>query len=335
MRNPAPEPRSVLIYVGSDLVGDALMKLPFIRALRAAFPAAHIVWLAGKGKTIFASTLRPLVAGLLDEVIEEPAMGRGIGGMLRRPLAGRRFDLVIDTQRGVATTLLLRRIRHQKFVSGAADYLLSDVRPAKPTRKPPAMVGRLMELVALASGAPAEPGPTHPMPAELTALAARLLLPGPIYVGFAPGAGGRHKCWPRENFSALAASQMTKGRMAVFLLGPAETEWQAALEAAAPGAQFPLQDRAIPDGFKNSPLVTIALAGRLAAAVANDSGAGHMIAAADTPLISLFGPTEAAKFTPCVTRGRILRAQDFGATEMAAIPVAAVEAALEALLARA
>ncbi|HEY9568001.1 MAG TPA: glycosyltransferase family 9 protein, partial [Thalassobaculum sp.] len=81
-----------------------------------------------------------------------------------------------------------------------------------------------------------------------------------------------------------------------------------------------------------SPLLTIALAGRLAAGVANDSGGGHMLAAADVPLLSLFGPTPPAKFAPFVSRGAVLRAQDFGGTGMTGIPVDAVEAALEPLL---
>ncbi|WP_232302628.1 hypothetical protein [Elstera litoralis] len=39
--DPRPRPpvdARVLVYVGLDLMGDGLMKLPFVRALRAAFP---------------------------------------------------------------------------------------------------------------------------------------------------------------------------------------------------------------------------------------------------------------------------------------------------------
>ena len=41
-------PATICVYVGLDLVGDGLMKLPFLRALRAAYPQARITWLAGK-----------------------------------------------------------------------------------------------------------------------------------------------------------------------------------------------------------------------------------------------------------------------------------------------
>jgi ADP-heptose:LPS heptosyltransferase len=76
-------------------------------------------------------------------------------------------------------------------------------------------------------------------------------------------------------------------------------------------------------------MLTIALGRRMTAAVANDSGTGHMLAAADIPLVSLFGPTPARKFAPGATRLTVVQAQDFGADSMDAIPTAAVEAALQ------
>jgi hypothetical protein len=86
---------SILVYVGLDLVGDGLMKLPFARTLRANWPQARIVWCAGKGPSVFASTLRPIVAGLIDETIESAGFGSHWREMFGRPLDGRAFDLVI------------------------------------------------------------------------------------------------------------------------------------------------------------------------------------------------------------------------------------------------
>jgi ADP-heptose:LPS heptosyltransferase len=58
-----------------------------------------------------------------------------------------------------------------------------------------------------------------------------------------------------------------------------------------------------------------------------------MFGAADVPLLTLYGPTDAEKFRPKVSRGRVLRAADFGGAEMTAIPVEAVLGELRALLA--
>jgi ADP-heptose:LPS heptosyltransferase len=319
----AVDPQSILVYVGLDLVGDGLMKLPFVRALRAAFPAARITWVAGKGKTVYAGPLRPLVEGSIDEVIQDAGIGSAARELLRRPLAGRRFDLVIDTQRRFLTTLILRRIAHGRFISAAADYLLSDVKPTH-RDKPPALIRQLLDLVELASGQPAQPHGGVPLPADIVRRARELLPDGPVYIGLAPGAGGRHKCWPLDRFIGLARGEVARGRLPVFLLGPGEAEWAGDIRAAVPAAKLPLQE-----ARSAEPLLTVALAGRLSAAVANDSGGGHLLAAGGVPLVSLFGPTSPAKFAPLARRLTIVTAQEFGGADMAAIPVEAVAAAVE------
>jgi ADP-heptose:LPS heptosyltransferase len=325
--------RTILVYSGLELMGDGFMKLPFLRALRAAWPASRIAWLAGKGRSVYAGTLRPLVAPYLDEVVEDAGIGSRLGELLARPLGGRRFDLVLDTQRRVLTTLILRRLRHGRFVSGAADFLLSDARPRRPYRKPAAMIRQLLDLVAIAAGKEPSLAPLPALPPEFVAAARRALPEGERHVGLVPGAGGRQKCWPRERYVALAGHCLARGWRPAFLLGPDERDWLGALREAVPQARFPLQDAATAPEIAVSPLFTMALGARLGVAVSNDCGTAHILAAAETPLVSLFGPTDAAKFAPFTPRLEVLRAQDFGGAAMAAIPEAAVRTALDAAMA--
>ena len=326
-----PVPKTILVYVGGDLVGDAIMKLPFVRALRQTWPEAHITWCAGKHRSAFAHQLAPLTTGLIDEVIEEAGFDRPLSLFLRRPLAGRHFDLVIDTQRGVGTTLLLRRLRHKHLLSGAARFLLSSVKPPRDYERPASMVKQLADLVALGSGKPALAEGRLSLAADIIEAASQALPEGPIYVGLAPGAGGRQKCWPLENFIAVAKLQQSLGRVPVFILGPEEGDMVTPLRDGAPDALFPT----IPsDGRAPTPSIpfSIALGQRLAVAIANDSGAGHILAVADAPLVSLFGPTPAAKFAPAAPRLTVIDAKSFGSDAMDAIPVDAVSAAIETLL---
>ena len=95
-----PPPKTIAIHVHGDLLGDALMKLPFLRAVRGAWPNARITWIAGKDRTYFALDLAPLVTGLIDETIQQAGFGKS-WWKIRGPLADRHFDLIIDTQRGV------------------------------------------------------------------------------------------------------------------------------------------------------------------------------------------------------------------------------------------
>jgi len=331
------DPRSVLVHVGLDLVGDALMKLPFVHELRQCFPCAHITWVAGRGTSVYASTLAPLVKGLIDEVIERADIGLHPRAFLSRPLGGRSFDLIIDTQRGGATTLALKRIPHRRFIAPFARFLFSSRRPPSGYRPPLSLVRQMLDLLELAAGHPVLT-PVVPLmdggPAFVEAAQA-LLPPGPFYVGLAPGAGGRAKCWPLDRFISLAHRQEERGRMPVFLLGPQEEAWEAPLRAAVPRARWPLQSEEAKVRFQCSPLLTVALGRRLGAAVSNDSGTGHMLALSGAPMISLFGPTSPDKFAPLTPRLALLTAQSWGGSEMERIPVNAVETALEDLLARA
>jgi ADP-heptose:LPS heptosyltransferase len=321
-------PATILVYVGLDAVGDGLMKLPFLRALKAAFPSARITWLAGKGHTVYAGILAPLVAGLADEVIDDAAIGSTWQELLgSRPLAGREFDLVVDTQRRVLTSLILKRVPHRWFISASAGFLLSSRKPQGGYRRPDAMVAQLLDLVELAAGSP----PPSPPPLVLDRQAqddAQALLPvGPVYVGMAPGAGGKIKCWPLDRFIELAREQVVRGRMPVFLLGPAEGDWVARIRDQVPQARFPLQECE-----RVTPMLTVALGRCMAAAVANDSGTGHMLALSDIPLVSLFGPTPPQKFAPAARDLQVLTARTWGSAEMTAIPLQAVADALNSRL---
>jgi len=63
--------------------------------------------------------------------------------------------------------------------------------------------------------------------------------------------------------------------------------------------------------------------------LANDNGVGHLLGAAGVPVLSLFGPTDPARWRPVTPDGQILRAADFGGEDVSAIPsLAVVEAVL-------
>jgi ADP-heptose:LPS heptosyltransferase len=315
------QPGTVLVYVGLDLVGDGVMKLPFVASLRALYPCARITWLAGQGRSVYAGSLAPMVKGLLDEVIDQAGIGLGALELWRRPLPGRSFDLILDSQRRVMTSLILRRIRHRRFISAAADWRLSDAVPPSGRQKPPAMLGQMRALLEAAAGTTPPPPPPLTIPIDLKMIAGRRLPVGPRYVGLAPGAGGKHKCWPLDHFRTVAAALLANGSAPVFFLGPAERAWERGLRGEFPSALFPLTD-------EDAPPLTIALAANLTAALANDSGTGHMLAAGGAPLVSLFGPTAPEKFAPTARKLTMIRAQQFGGDDMALIPPAAVIDAL-------
>jgi ADP-heptose:LPS heptosyltransferase len=76
----------------------------------------------------------------------------------------------------------------------------------------------------------------------------------------------------------------------------------------------------------------LALAGRLSAAVSNDTGTGHLLGAANIPLLSLFGPTDPRVWRPVTAKGQVIWARDYGGPEMSRIPLEDVKKTLAALL---
>ena len=321
------EPQRIAVYVDLDLLGDGLIKLPFVRALRHAWPQGDITWVAGRGASVYAGGLRPLVQGLLDRTLEHTGTGAGLAEALHREAGG--IDLLIDTQSRLATAWALRRLGARRFVSLAGRYLLSDRRPWLFWRKERRLITRLLLLANVAAGRKVTPTGALWQDPDTQALAARLLPDGERHVALVAGAGGRHKAWPLDRLVELARALPARGLRPCVILGPAELEWHDELAAALPQARFPLQDAAAA-GASIGPLLTLELARRCHAGVAGDCGGGHLLAAADIPLVSLFGPTDPDKFAPCTVRLTVLRAQSFGGSGMGAIPVSAVLAAVEA-----
>jgi ADP-heptose:LPS heptosyltransferase len=319
---------SILVYSMGEVIGDGLIKLPFIAGLRAAFPEARITWCAAKGDTVYAGPLKAVVEGYIDEVVLTGAMGTRALEVLpwMKPLAGRRFDLVIDTQENLRRSWIIERAAGQRFISAA--------RLARDPVWPAALADRLAHLLRLASEGEGSPRPIALTRSDALAAAEMLLPEGPSYVGLAPGAGGQDKRWPLERFISLARAIEAGGAKPVFFFGPDEAEDAEKVMAAVPGALFPERNRQDPFTTARGPLLVIGLAGRLKAAVANDAGPGHMLAAGGAPLLSLQKDRrKAVKFRPAADRLEMLVAEDYG-DGMTAIPLEAVEAALSRLMAQ-
>ena len=329
---------SILVFVTSHVdnaLGENVLKLPMLRALASAFPAAKISWVPGtSGEFYLERSLAPLVGGRIAEFITDLDIPVDPRASLRfkHPILKRRFDLVIDTQRYLGRTLFLRRIPHRRFISGTWRYVLSDAPPPRGLpRRPPRLVDKLLGLAAAAAGHAVPVSNPIPLPPALRARAAELLPAGPDYVAMAPGAGVTHtgKCWPLEAFVALARRQAERGRTPVFLLGPAECHSYAQLRGAVPAALFPEHQDATASPAVRGPSLVAALGEQVSAAVANCSGAGHLLAAGGAPMVSLYGPTRPEKYAPFSRALICLKAQDFGSERAEAIPLDAVAAAVE------
>ncbi len=318
---------SLLFHTAEDLLGDALIKLPSILALKRAHPDLHLVWSAGQGSSAYANVLKPLVDGVIDEVYQQTGLGTRWTQALC-PFWPRHFDAIVASERRLLPTLALRRISHGRFIAPMGDFRFSTHKAdAEFARRP--VHEQMQTLLELAVGTKLTPTPDLPIPAAYGQLARELLPSGPCYVGLAPGAGGKDKCWPLAHFIVVAQAQLANGRLPVFFLGPAERDWLQPLRSAVPAALFPESD---PRADLRGPLLAIALAARLHLGLANDSGVGHLLAAGGKPQVALFGRTNPTKFAPPYGERTVIRAREFGAQGVAEIPVAHVLRVMEDVL---
>jgi ADP-heptose:LPS heptosyltransferase len=258
--------------------------------------------------------------------------------LLRPARFGHAFDLLIDTRGRWKQAATARRVPHRWFLSPAARFVFSDRRPRARSAH---VVDRLITLVEVAAGRALERDVRIEAPPAARERAATVLGEGKfdsgwVCVGIAPGAGHPKKRWPLERFIEIARQQRARGRSPVFVLGPAEHGVVAELRAAVPLAAFPLQSETYQRLGGASVYDTIALGERMLASVANDSGVGHMLAASGRPLLSLFGPTCAAKLrslSPLVTA---VETRDHGGgDDMRGLSEQVVDEALETVMERA
>jgi ADP-heptose:LPS heptosyltransferase len=276
-----------ILVMRAGALGDCLLMLPALNALRAHFAQAHIdvmgyperwAWVLGRG--------------LVDAVhcIERPGMhllfcpGGQIPESLRSFFSA--YDIILsyrpDPDGAFAQNLRALGIR----------LVLSQ--PPLPPPPPPKIHVADFALQLLTSlGVP--PPPLRP---QLCLTDDEVALTQPFFntqhvdpamhsiVVVHPGSGSEAKRWPVENFAALIEALGTLPRVrTVVVAGYAEQNVVARL--------LRLIHKAKPLIAENWPLLpTMALIGQATVFVGHDSGLTHLAAVLGRPTVAIFGPTD-------------------------------------------
>jgi heptosyltransferase-2 len=279
-------------------LGDAVLALPALTAVRRHFADAHLAIAATGGVAALflqETDVRP------DEVIEVPPKGRAAAGALR---AGR-FDTGILLPNSFRSAWTLRRAgvgQRWGYAASGRGWLLTR-RVRRPRRVHQAEYYR-----ALVRGLGIDVDDALPSvrPSSAGAAQAAALLgesrgdSGEPLVGFAPGAAyGQAKQWPAERMAAVIAHFARHRGAFCVLVGAAHDRTAARaieswLRVHAPEARGRVVDLV---GRTSLGSLTGVLA-RCAAFVSNDSGAMHLAAAAGSRVVGLFGPTDARATGP-------------------------------------
>ena len=289
-------------------LGDAVLTLPAIEALGRRFPDAEVVvlareWVAG----LFAG--HPMV----DRVVElRPAgLPQSIFGrwQLARSLSRQGFDLAVLFPNSFDAALVpwLAGIpRRVGYSTDGRGWMLTDPLEERSTPSRPHQVERYLGIARALGGN----GPSIPrlsVPAGGQRKAGEILRdhgvqesepivavnPGSIY--------GSAKRWPAVRFAAVADALVASRGVRILLLG-SEGE-RPVLEQVTRHMRSPVVNLA----GRTDLLALLGVLGRARLLVSNDTGAMHVAAAVGTPVLAIFGSTDAEATGPLGQSVRLLR----------------------------
>ena len=301
-----------ILIRATNWVGDAIMAIPAIRAVRARFPDAHISIVA-----------RPYVADIYrDQQVAEELIAYDVKGVhtglagrerLAAELRSRKFDVALLLQNAFDAAWLAWRAGIPRRIGYARDgrsLLLTDA-IAVPTAEeiPEHEKFYYLELVRRA-------GWLQDLPDEkfiqLTVTAVRsasaeetLRANGARQnaLRIAVGAGasyGSAKCWPPERFAAALNLVQNERDADVILFGTSNE--LPVTSAIAAGLQKPPINLAGRTTIAELP----SLLSRCGIFLGNDSGAMHVAAAVGLPVVAIFGPTDPLGTAPVTPRATIV-----------------------------
>ena len=286
-------PYEKILLIKPSSLGDVVMALPALSALRRSFPQARISWLI---RPEFA----PLLEGHphLDEVIlfdrkflakawYSPSAGRSLLSLIST-LGRGRFDAVLDLQSLFRTGLLARlsgcrqrfgprwrEMAHLFYTTSipprlewvhVVDYYLKLVE---------AMGASDLRAEFLLPEKPVAAGAAH-------VLLAQHHIDVDRYAVVIPGSAQTSKCWPVERFAALVDRLASAQGLAVVATG-GKSE-RAMIEKIRSLAKHPPPNLASQTPLPE--LVEVLRGAKLV--VSNDTGPGHIAGALGRPLVMMF-----------------------------------------------
>ena len=299
-------PRNILILDFGQL-GDVVLSLPALRAVRERFPSARITVAVGKSAGEIAK-----LSGYVNNVLTVDRVGLRDGPKLVsifkilqivKGVRRSQFDFVIDLHSFYETNLLgflsgAPRRLYARRPTRSLDYL-ANFEPRPPIEEEQSsrhQVDRYLDVliplgIREAVRAPhLKTRPEDDVGVEKMLRKAKADTGLPL-IGIFPGAGHPSRRWPLERFAELADYLVRNDGIRVLVFaGPEEVGISGEIRRLFPPSSLLLSGLRVPQ-------LASALA-RLAVFVSNDTGPMHIAAAVGTSVVVLLNRTTPNAFVP-------------------------------------
>jgi len=302
-----------ILIRATNWVGDAIMALPALHAVRKRFPEAEI---AIVGRPYVADIYRD--QEICDHLIAYDPSGlhKGFSGreLLAAELRAQKFDVALLLQNAFDAAWLAWRASIPERIGYARDarsFLLTKAVPLPRHGEIPAHERfyylELLRRTGWLDVVQDESFIGLHVPAEKRRIADEFLCKSGVRQGvtrIAIGAGasyGSAKCWPPSRFAEVANRLQSEADADVILFGTAaEANVSTAISAELRRPPIDLTGKtAITD--------LPALLSLCHLFIGNDSGAMHVAAAVGLPIVGVFGPTDPNGTAPVTTRCSIVQ----------------------------
>ena len=292
--DPAADPSGRLVpgvrklaVLRANALGDFLVALPALDALRAAYPHAEIVllgcdwhrqFLDGRQGPVDRTVPVPPSDGVRDDA--PPAGPEELDRFFAR-MRGERFDLAVQLHGGGRHSNPFVRRLGARLTAGLRADDAPPLDRTVPYRYWQHETFRFLEAVAVVGAAPVTITPRVAVTRRDRAEAAWALAPdGRPLVVLHPGATDPRRRWPVASFAAVGRRLASRGARLAVVGVPAERDLTGQLAAALPGAAE-LCGRLSPGGLAG-------LLERACLVLGNDSGPVHLAGAVGTATVAVF-----------------------------------------------
>ena len=301
------KPRILVIRGGA--IGDFILTLPAIKLLREAFPGAHLEILG----------YQHIIALAEDRFYADATRSIEYGAMAGFFVPG--CELAPDLVEYFASFQQVVSFLYDPSGFFEANLRRAGVKNLLPafakiddTAHAAQQLARPLQRLALYIEDHA--ASVHPNAADRSAAERFLAGIERPCIAIHPGSGSPRKNWPVERWAALAAllGAQSPPPQLVLIGGEADEVSLAALSATCPGALI-ARDLPLPH------LAAVLVRCRLF--LGHDSGISHLAAAAGTPCVLLFGPTDPAVWAPANAHATVIVAPGGDLAELAVDAVAA------------